>query len=193
MDPPNDEFQDTIKGLLEILEPLGIRWAVTGAVAANMYRRQVRTSMDLDILLTLADRPIGDVAEALRGAKWDVTIYGETLIRANHTRYGHLDMLASSTDYEIDAIKRSNTTDLDETHAYKTLAAEDVIILKAVANRWQDVADIESILEADIKLDWGYIDKWAEVFVLEDNLNQHQEVIRVSRERSKRQSKPITR
>ena len=184
MNPPNGNFQATITALLDVLEPLGVGWAVTGAVAANMYRRQVRTSMDLDILLTLADKPIGDVAEALRSDDWYVTIYGESLIRAKHPRYGYLDMMASSTEYETDAIERANVTDLDEKHSYKTLAAEDVIILKAVANRWQDVADIESILASGIKLDWGYIDKWITVFGIEDHVNQLKDAVTTSKQLS---------
>ena len=32
-------------------------WAVVGGVAANIHRDEVRTTMDLDILVSLAKRP----------------------------------------------------------------------------------------------------------------------------------------
>ena len=40
------------------------------------------------------------------------------------------------------------------------LAAEDVIVLKMIANRYKDLADVESILEAGVTLDRAYLEDW---------------------------------
>jgi len=38
--------------------------------------------------------------------------------------------------------------------------AEDVIVLKLIAGRAQDVADVEAILAAGVPLDSAYLEEW---------------------------------
>lgn len=76
------------------------------------------------------------------------------------------------------------------------VAAEDVIILKMIANRYKDLADVESILEAHVKLDRAYLDDWlaqwgvTERFrAVEDRVAEH----RAELGRPSRQSTPHCR
>ena len=62
----DERYASALRDLSDALDPQGIHWAVTGAVAANNYRDQIRTTTDLDVILTLADNDIEDVQDALR-------------------------------------------------------------------------------------------------------------------------------
>ena len=44
------------------------------------------------------------------------------------------------------------------------LAPEDVVVMKLIAGRAQDVADVEAILAAKAPLDESYVEEWAEVW-----------------------------
>ena len=46
--------------------------------------------------------------------------------------------------------------------AVRIAAPEDVIVLKLIAGRAQDVADIEAILAAKPSLDEAYLEEWVE-------------------------------
>ena len=50
---PLEDFIETLCDLSETLALEGIDWAVAGAVAANIYRDQIRTTTDLDVILSL--------------------------------------------------------------------------------------------------------------------------------------------
>ncbi len=43
--------REAIAALAAVLEPLGIVWVVMGAVAANRYRRDVRLTGDVDLVV----------------------------------------------------------------------------------------------------------------------------------------------
>lgn len=169
----SEQFRDIIRELAASLDPGCISWAVTGAVAANRYRDQVRTTADLDVLLAVAEKGIEDVADVLKDHGWTtLDVIDGWLLRANHPQKGRLDLSVAQTEYEKGAIARSEQVTVEHEYTYKTLAIEDVLILKLVANRLQDDADIESILFTQPTLDWSYMSKWMEVFDLEDRLNR---------------------
>jgi len=86
------------------------------------------------------------------------------LLRLGHPEAGRLDVMVSGTDYETGAIARADRTNFDERLSFKTLAVEDVVILKLIADRSQDAADVESILATKPDFDREYMTRWFEVF-----------------------------
>ncbi len=175
-----------------MLDSEGISWVVAGAVAANHYRDQIRTTIDLDVMLSLSDKSVNVVQDALQRHGWEsVEVVEDWLLRAQHPVMGRLDVLVSGTEYETGAIARAHQEDLDEEQTYRTLAIEDVLILKLIADRFQDNADVESILATQPEMDWDYMTNWIEEFDLEERL-QRIESIAIERrsltERIKRES-----
>ena len=168
------DFIDTIRNLTTTFDTAGIEWAVAGAVAANLYRDQVRATSDLDILLTLTGRSVESVTDALHGSgEWSsINVVEDWLVRAASPDGGRLDVIVTTTDYEKEALAKAKTIDLGDSRSCKTLAVEDVLILKLIADRFQDNADVESILATRPELDWDYMSKWIEVFDLEDRLQR---------------------
>ena len=49
----HSDFVDTIRELAVAFEREGLDWAIAGAVAANLYRDQVRSTSDLDVVVAL--------------------------------------------------------------------------------------------------------------------------------------------
>lgn len=173
----NNEFNREIQGLAQTFNTKGVQWAVAGAVAANHYRGEVRATSDLDILIALAGQDINDIALALENNGWEsIRIIENWLIRAHHIKWGRLDVLASTTDYESVALNRSIIVEVDS-FTYQTLAIEDVLILKLIANRFRDAADIESILATKPDLDQDYMNNWLDEFDLRDRLNKIKKIM----------------
>ena len=121
----------------EILDRLGARWAVAGAIAANAYREDTRLTTDVDLLV----EDIAGLAETFRVAGWDVKEFadeGETphllFLRGPSRR---VDLLIAQVPFEIEALHRA--------HGH-VISVEDVIIFKLIAWRRRDQDDVRSIL-----------------------------------------------
>ena len=169
----SEHFATHLGDLSDVLDPLGIRWSVVGAVAANFYRDQIRTTSDLDVLISLSGQSVGALADLLCRHSWQsVEVITDSLLRAEHTIAGRLDILISKTDYEEGAISRALKENLDKNHAYRTLAIEDMLIHHLLADRYQDKADVVSVLIRRPELDWNYMSKWLKEFELEQRLEQ---------------------
>ena len=169
-----EPFVPALRDLADILTRRGIEWAVAGAVAANNYRDETRTTSDLDVLLTLGASSISDIQDALHQRGWRTTalVPEGFLLRVEHPNHGRIDVLVSQTDYEDAALARAQAADLGANFRFKTLAVEDVLILKLIANRYRDIADVESILCARPRLDWPYMARWFAEFELDDRYQQ---------------------
>lgn len=162
-----EAFGTTLQDLVRVLTPRGIDWAVTGAVAANSYRDETRTTNDIDVLLTLAGTPMTNIEASLHELGWTTSaaLPEGWLLRLAHPRRGRIDIVATLTDYEVGALARAHRVEVKGL-AVKVMAVEDVIILKLIANRYRDIADIESILAAKPALDRDYLAHWFETFDL---------------------------
>ena len=161
----DERFTLALRDLSDALDSKGIDWAVTGAVAANSYRDQIRTTNDLDVMLALAGKDISDVQDALHQRGWaTIAVAEDVLLRVEHPNAGRVDVMVSGTDYETGAIARSHHVDHDEDLGFRMLAVEDVVILKLIADRTQDAADVESIIVAQPDFDREYMVRWFEEF-----------------------------
>ena len=193
-----EETSNTLTNLAVALDREGVDWAVTGAVAANYYRDQVRTSSDLDILLTVGDKDLREIADALRNHEWvSVNEIMDGLLRAEHPVFGRLDVLLAATDYEVGAINRARQEELEPNLTCKTLAIEDVLITNLMAYRFSNNADVESILFRKPELDWDYLSYWIEEFDLGERLQRVEDAAiaggRLSEKISRRKSFPKKR
>jgi len=87
---------------------------------------------------------------------------GGEVLRLRHAELGAADLIVAATEYERVAIGRSREELLGPERPVLVIAPEDVIVLKLVAGRAQDIADIEAILAAKPQLDEPYVESWAE-------------------------------
>jgi hypothetical protein len=146
------EPSDSAAAAAEVLDVLGVRWALMGALAAAAYRRTPRLTTDADLLVEQAP----GVAEAFVARGYEVRAAGDEpatpdmlLVRGNGAR---IDVLFATVDYLRGALDRA---------VDGVITAEDVIVQKLIAWRARDRDDVASIMEAGHRLDLDYIDRWA--------------------------------
>ncbi len=156
-----------------LLDGLGIRWVLIGALAANRYRTSPRHTEDVDLLLADTGPGLEELEAALRAAGW---IPGRAspegdLIRARHDELGVADLMIAGTEYQREAIRRARDEPIGEGATAAVITAEDVIIHKLIAGRSQDRADIDAILAAKVALDEDYIERWAQFWEVTDAWN----------------------
>lgn len=145
------------------LDALGVRWALAGGLAANRYRPMPRTTEDIDLVVAGDQGTRERITAALQKGGWSVRFMdsdGE-LVRLGHDEYGLADLMVAGTEYQLQALSRARREPLTGKFAASVLEAEDVIVHKLIANRYQDLADIEAILAAGTPLDEPYIEHWA--------------------------------
>ena len=141
-----------------LLEELGARWTVIGAVAAGFYRSTQRATTDVDYLVGWDERLVPGLVDA----GFDVRLLeddGEPhLIRARRSD-GQADLIVATTEYQQLAIDRAHD---------HVLTVEDVFIHKLIAWRSRDQDDVRSILSTGVAFDRAYVDRWAAAWGVED-------------------------
>lgn len=157
------EPSDSATAAAEILDRLGVRWALMGALAAARYRRTPRLTTDADLLVESAD----GVADAFRAAGYDVRVPGENeaapdmlLVRGKGDR---IDLLFATVDYLRGALDRA---------VGGILTVEDVIVQKLIAWRPRDRNDVASILETGPSIDEEYVARWAQAWDVAERWTQ---------------------
>ena len=158
--------REAIAALAAVLGPLGIVWVVIGAVAANRYRRDVRLTGDVDLLVADHGPGLAAFESALRAAGWSTrrgTPDG-AILRLRHRSLGVADIVLAETDYQREAIERARVEPGGgaANANVRVLRIEDVLIHKLIAGRPRDLADIEDILSGGLPLDDGFVERWAE-------------------------------
>jgi hypothetical protein len=155
--------RDAIAAVGGILDGLGIRWAVFGALAANLYRAETRFTQDLDLLLASSGPGVAALESALVSAGWKVqrVLPDGAMLRARHAELGVVDLVLAETPYQHEALARSRDEVLASGSRLRALAVEDIVLHKLIAGRARDIADVESILDAGAPMDEAYLERWA--------------------------------
>ena len=80
-----------------------------------------------------------------------------------------IDFLLADSTYLRTALERRQTVPFG-TLQVPMLSIEDLVILKMVAGRLQDRADLEKIRarQADLRINWSYVDRWKTTLGLVD-------------------------
>ena len=157
-----------------LLTPKGVRWAVLGAHAANLYRSEVRATQDVDVLVSLSAPQMKSLADDLEVTGWRVRHLTPDgwLIRARHSDFGDIDVLCVQEEYQRTALSRSVERTVEGMGVARFLAVEDVIIHKLIANRMRDELDVASILQARPSLNGAYMQRWLREWDIEERYNQ---------------------
>lgn len=156
--------RSALEAVGRILDRLGIRWVLAGALAANRDRITTRMTQEVDLLLADHGPGLAALEHALQSAGFELrraSPKGE-ILRLRHPDLGAVDLIAAGTEYERQAIARARGESLASGIEVRVLTPEDVIVMKLIAGRAQDLADIEAILAAKTALDEPYIESWAE-------------------------------
>ena len=154
-----ESLRRCLRELLRLLNAADVEATVIGGIAASLLGHP-RVTNDVDALVLL---PESDWKAFLDRAKKDgfpprvrrpLEMARETrmlLLRHKATRIP-VDLMIGAIDYETDVVKRSKTIQSGNLFV-PVPRPEDLIVMKAVARRPRDMADIEGIVQAHAKLD----------------------------------------
>jgi hypothetical protein len=161
---------DCLEAVGRLLEAFGGRGVILGGVAVSLVA-EPRTTLDVDAMLLLGTDDVPGLVEA--AARYDLRPRVRDAVRlARRTRMVLLRHLSTGTDvdialgmlpFEAEMVERSVEYKLGDT-SIRLPTPEDLIIVKAVAHRRRDLADIESIVEAYPNLDRKRIETYVKGF-----------------------------
>lgn len=156
-----------LQGLLEHFDNQGV---IIGGIAASLLGKP-RFTADLDamILLSTKDIPLLIEAASKHGIETRITD-AESFARKNrvlllqHQVSGtNIDISLGILPFEKEMVARSQNLKVGSIYL-RLPTPEDLIILKAVANRPQDLIDIEAIAISHPNLDKDRVRFWVEQF-----------------------------
>jgi len=169
-DDPLGSLRHALGDLANALAEAEAPAAVMGAVAASLLARP-RLTRDIDVLADVSEKtwPAFLAAMAQHGFESRSAApleFAESLrvFPLQHTPSGvNLDVVLAQLPYERGVLARAEKRAAGPVEV-TVVSPEDLIIMKAVANRPRDWADVEAVIEAAPRLDWEYILDWARQF-----------------------------
>ena len=156
-----------LQNLIEHYKNQGV---IIGGIAASLLGKP-RFTADLDavILLSILDLPeLIDAASELgispRIANAETFARTHRVLLLRHQASGtNVDISLGVLPFETEMVARSQNVNIGSLHL-RLPTPEDLIILKAVANRPQDLMDIEAISASHPDLDKERVQFWVEQF-----------------------------
>lgn len=157
------------------LEALGLRFALIGGLAANVYRRTrpARLTRDIDFAVEAVDDDgLARVVAALEERGWELarvlrdddgTAFLAQFDKRAAGLQAHLDLMFAGTEFERRTIS--------EAAPDRVARPEHIVVYKLIADRPHDRDDIDAIL-ADTKLDEAEVRRWAQAWEVEDRWEQ---------------------
>jgi hypothetical protein len=160
--------------LAELLPAHQARYALIGGIAAGL-RGRFRHTDDIDILLTVPQVQLPGLIEALvgRGFQCDVVPAVRAWVQHHMVVMRYADVRIDWLKPVVPTYQHVLDTASEQTwhgRSLRVATAEGLIVLKLIAGRTQDFADIENLLAANRgRLDLDWIEKeWLTIFTTDD-------------------------
>jgi hypothetical protein len=177
-------LESLFRGAVEALRERDVSFAVAGGLAADLYRREPRLTMDVDLAIVMPSRELSTAKDVLAslglspGVAREADLAGGPMfaIRRKSTRpcmvVGRregapagegVDILLSSIPWVTDATRRAQDNPVDFGFGpVPALTVEDIILSKLYALisarlRAKDLDDLQSIYEAEVEVDVAYL------------------------------------
>jgi predicted nucleotidyltransferase len=163
-------FLAPLAAIQRLLARFGDRGMIIGGVAASLLGNP-RLTADVDVLIlmpveelpaliTAAERE--GMAPRLSDAEEFARRHRVLLLR--HEESGvNIDLTLGMLAFEVEAVERSVVHHIDDL-AIRLPTVEDLIVLKAVAHRPQDLLDIQALIDANPSLERRRIEHWVREF-----------------------------
>lgn len=168
--PASSPLEAALAAISGALTALRVRGMIIGGIAASLLGR-ARTTLDVDVVVWLEQRAWRRFLDGLHDHAIDPRIDGalefahrSRVLLLRHTPSGvPIDVSLGALPFENEAIDRAVPTKVGRVEI-PLVTAEDLVILKAVAHRPRDLADIEGIVAMHPSLDVARIRRWVEEF-----------------------------
>lgn len=166
----SEPLLETLTGLLSDFNRRGVDYALAGGWAFSALV-EPRATTDIDVLIVL-DQPSQEAIQSLLSSVFESTIVHPTPMRlqgitmwrgvgVRHEQEVVVDFLLADSDFLRGALTRKHRIELGALPV-SVLTVEDLMLLKMIAGRLQDQADLEKITarQGELQIDWAYVDRW---------------------------------
>jgi len=160
-------LEDVYKKIVNFLNKEKQEYIIMGGIAAGVLG-EPRVTGDVDIDIQLDKDDISDFLNKAKkaGFRFDKKKCSKRARKTSvfQINYGdfHIDFIIASIDLERETFKRKKIVRLYNTKAFFP-TPEDLILLKIIPGRPQDILDAEKIIiRHKKKLDINYLEKWAQ-------------------------------
>lgn len=150
-----------------------LRYCLIGGLAAG-YWGEPRFTRDIDFTVATRTGKLNSLTQQLKKEGYKVVSKGEGQIQIVQKGSLHFqaDVILAETDYQDWVVQRAISIPMFSIEV-PMCSAEDLIILKLIANRRQDLLDIENVLKKkSVKLDKAYLKKWFEIWELDERFQE---------------------
>lgn len=163
-------FVAALADLTEWLEAAGVPAMVVGGIAASILGRP-RATRDIDALAVVPDDQWTELVGSAKAhgilpriANPIEFAHRTRVLLLRHTESGiDIDIILSGLPFEADAVSRATVHDLGGVRV-RLPQVEDLLIMKAVAHRPQDLRDIEGLLDVFPAADVESVRRWIRDF-----------------------------
>ena len=161
---------DVLASLAAWLKDAGIRGAVIGGVAASLHGRP-RMTQGVDAVIWLDTAQLQAYLDA--GSRFgfkarisdavEFAASNRVLLMTHEPSRTPVDITLGALPFEEEAIARASISTVRGV-SFPVITPEDLVIMKAVAHRPRDMADIESVMDATPQIDMNRIRHWVSQF-----------------------------
>lgn len=171
MTPQPDGLYQHLITVSNFFETHGVPSMVIGGIAVGIWAAP-RATIDLDFLIGADETGLPSLVNAAKQAKFvifddrpmkfkRITLF-RMLLQPEHGDFLTIDCMLSDEEYKRQALTRAMTLPW-EGHAIRVAAAEDLILLKLLSARDQDLVDSKNVAQQQIRvLNPDYLAQWAE-------------------------------
>jgi flagellar biosynthesis regulator FlaF len=175
------DLVDALWASLDVLEKRNIPYVVMGGLAVRVHGIP-RATYDVDFTIALARELLPSLYDALEDiglaipevyrSGWVDQVAGMPFVKARLYVDGKstdVDMFLAEAPYQADLLARRVESVIFDRKVW-IASVEDLVLLKLIANRLRDQADIADIRMVQGSLDEAYMRRWAPALGITDRL-----------------------
>jgi len=144
-------IEDVAKETARILKEINIEYAIVGGIAVSSWGN-VRTTVDIDLVISLGDEDVERFVGAFKGRGFSVSEEDVRSALKEKTHFTifdeyspyHIDAKGAYQDRELDTLKTKRSVHLDDVQCF-VASPEDVIANKLLFGSEQDIRDAEGV------------------------------------------------
>ena len=146
--------------LIDDFNRRGLVYALAGGWAYSALV-EPRATTDIDLLM-LIEQPSREGIQSLLSPQFDSTVvHPAPMVFQGISIWRTVDFILADSEYLRTALVRRRLVAFGSLQV-PILTVEDLIVLKTVAGRLQDQADLEKIRarQKELGVDWDYVERW---------------------------------
>jgi len=167
-----NELSKAIEDIIALFDSLGVAYAIMGGIAVRVYGIP-RATYDVDFTAAIDRAALGGLFQRVEDLGYTVPesykqgwidqVGGMPLVKFRLFLEGRgvdVDVFLSESEYQAAVLSRRRWARLNGIEAW-LVSPEDLILLKLLAYRPRDIADVGDVLFMQGQLDLAYLRQWA--------------------------------